>query len=80
MKMSAVQVTGVVRHLPMSHSIAGVILIQALDCLRNSSPFFDIYALCKMKIGDFRKRKLRNKILQTLHEQSRTFYYHVVSS
>ena len=80
MKMSAVPLTEVVQPCPMSYSVARVILILALDCLQNSSPFLGIYALCKMKIGDFRKRKLRNKILQTLHEQSRTFYYHVVSS
>ena len=62
MKMSAVPVTEVVRPRPMSYSVARVILILALDCLQNSSPFLGIYALCKIKIGDFRKRTKKQNI------------------
>ena len=60
MKMSAVPVTEVVRPRSMSYSVARVIMILALDCLQNSSPFFGIYALCKRKIGDFRKQNMTN--------------------
>ena len=37
-----------------SHDIATPVLLSLLVCWRNSTPFFGMYALCRMKIGDFR--------------------------
>ena len=62
MKMSAVPVTEVVRPRPMSYSVARVMLILDLDRLQNSSPFFGIYALCTMKIAEFRKQIKKQNI------------------
>ena len=36
-----------------SHDVATPVLLSLLVCWRNSNPFFGMYFLCRMKIGDF---------------------------
>ena len=42
------------RRRARSYDVPTPLLLSPLDCWQNSTPFFGMYALCRMKIGDFR--------------------------